>query len=368
MYRDHLLKYNYDYLDISYAGKRINNHGVVIESIFSDEPELFDYNIREGLYGSELEEHINKAKKELTNLITSSECDNIILSGEAISTLKKNELVKLKKYLDSLQCNYKVLCSVRTPYSFMCSDHQEVIKINNASVENVFVREKFQHTVKLKEVFLDKIEYYSFIDSCKWHKGVTNYFLNFINCKELPDSLKEVRSNNGLNNLSTRLYSFLNVKHPNIVDGKLNPLGRGFNTIDLDDNKFLLTERELHKVRSELDNENKLFKDSFGGDYCDATYPTAEETKISIIQSYEAYNFHRNSNLAESILLFVELYRDFEWDELIDYAYQKEDADILRDIALYEITSKDLATKSIVRALILRPKGKVINKLALSIT
>lgn len=48
-YRNELLERNYDYLKISYANKEINNHGIAIESIFSNKPELFYYNIRDVL-------------------------------------------------------------------------------------------------------------------------------------------------------------------------------------------------------------------------------------------------------------------------------------------------------------------------------
>lgn len=221
------------------------------------------------LSGEELKSSIDKARAEITKKITKSDCDNIIISGEAISTLKKSELEKFKLYLENIKFEYEIICSIRSPYSFMCSDHQEVIKVNSALMEDIFVRDKFSHVVNLDAVFKNRVRYYSFHEACKWKTGITNHFLAYIGCKELPETCKEIRSNNGLNNLSTRMYSFLNKKHPNIVSGKLNPLGRGFDTVDLDSQKFLLTKEELTPLKSEIEEQNKLFFDRFGSKFCD---------------------------------------------------------------------------------------------------
>ena len=56
------------------------------------------------------------------------ESDNIILSGEDISILKKDPLNKLVEKIQSYGYKIHVFALVRSPYSFCCSAIQQKIK------------------------------------------------------------------------------------------------------------------------------------------------------------------------------------------------------------------------------------------------
>jgi hypothetical protein len=347
------------YPALKYNNKVINNHGIHFNCVFMDEPETFDFNILEGV-NDFIDDISSEIKQQILLTLNSQEFKNIIFSGEAISVLKKNELSKIKELFDKNNINLTVLCCVRPPYSFLCSDLQEVVKVNVATMENIVVRPKFKHVSNLIEVFGNDMVFFSFAEACKYNGGPTKYLLNKIGIN--TENINERNANKGLGNLSTRLYAYLNIFYPNIKNGVVNSKGRGSKIKNFDDKPFLLTKSEIQKIKIDLDKENKLLFDLLGDKFIDVEYKESGELLITIEQAYDIYDFHRHETfMVLKIIEFILNNKGFELSALFTFIYEKNDADYLRDLSL--VISDDLqAIKAITYAHLLRPNGPFIKQ------
>ena len=251
--------------------RKINNHSVLIFSLFCDRPERYNVNIKWG-YDQQID-RVNAAyQKQLDTAIDNH--NRILLSGEDISVLSPAALETFKRYLIDRGCELRVLCGVRKPYASTCSGIQQNIRGGILrDLQQANVPQKSRRIETLKQTF-ETIDFFSFEADCRHAAGPVGALLE--RCGVDYRNIKQAKQNEGLGNISTRLYVDINKTYPVILGGKLNPQGRKRQVTNFDENKFLLTPQELATMKDAIDEENVEYCRLLGEEFTDSTYPTSE--------------------------------------------------------------------------------------------
>lgn len=289
-----------------YGKKSIANHSIPFYSAFCERPEAYHMNIR---WQADVEKANADYISQIKNAINSF--DAVVFSGEDISSLSLRSLEKLKLFLEKNDCSIRIICYVRTPYSFLCSSIQEKIKGGFESLKKISVPKTSNQILKLNKVF-ESVEYYAFQSTLKHHNGPVGFFLDLIGVKK-QEKIDFRVANEGLDNISARIINFYNSVHPSIVNGVLNPDRRDpthiTTKLNSNGNKFFLTCSELELIKRELEEENKVFKNILGDWYCDDSFPVSEKVSfddplvLEILKSSLAFSSDFNKCVYEYIKL-----------------------------------------------------------------
>lgn len=238
------------------SGSRMANHSVPMYSLFCDDPAQYRMNKKNGwdpkitndLFEKQLSTQLNDSKR-------------LLISGEAISALNRNGLIRVKEYF--VNCKIRVIVVVRDAYSFQSSAIQELVKQGRDFLTEPKVIKNSNKIERIKEVF-DDVEFYSFEEACKFEGGPVRYFLNLINVN--TPAIKVKQSNEGLSFHSVKLLNFVNTKVPEYVDGQINPDRAYFkpSKITFDKQKFFLTKEEISVLLDDIENENLILEELTG--------------------------------------------------------------------------------------------------------
>jgi len=248
-------------------------------------------NIKLG-FADEVEKHNADTLRQLEEVLSLDK--DIILSGEAISSLNREELTSLKSFLKRFNKELEVICFVRKPYAFYLSALQELIKEGRGTLNSLNVPHFYRRLQALKDVF-GGISFLSFEMSCKQEAGPVQAFLKQINIKPEANGVDDLK-NASIGNLSTRLYAHINETFPLIVDGRLNNERPSFKIKQFDNSKFLLTKQELKKVKSELDFVNNEISNLLGNQFTDDEYEVSDKLNLNDRQKDDILSFFKNSS------------------------------------------------------------------------
>jgi hypothetical protein len=348
------------YPSFSLGNKTINNHSAPIASLFSEHPSSLRVNVIQGHEGE-----VNQVREQFEKILGSQR--NTLISGEGISMLSGNALGKLKEQIEAQGFTIRVLCSVRKPYAFTCSSFQQLVK---GGILSSFVEEKVPTKSKrvqvLKRIF-DHVEFFSFESDCAFQGGPVAAMLDRINVE--LDEVEYVNTNEGMGNITTRLYASINAKYPIVKKEKLSQRGRHRGKIDFDNDKFLLTRTEIEALREELDEENRSMREALGNDFTDREYRASsgfridKELAVKIIKQA-----CRPAYVADAVIKFLVEHNDGTWaaSDLFEPLLEKTEisevtVDYLRDQAiLNEGENLQLAHDLMLLAFDRRPEGLTI--------
>ncbi|MAT91964.1 MAG: hypothetical protein CME59_05140 [Halioglobus sp.] len=253
------------------------NHGIPVFILFSDQPQNYNVIIKWGL-NNHLDKIVRKCEEQLDAVLDGHE--SVLLSGEDVSLLPATGLDRLNTYLRKKDYTVRVLCSVRKPYSFTCSEVQQKIRGGRLrSIEKIRVPRKSLRIKTLRDTF-DKVEFFSFEKDLEYPGGPVAALLDRAQVKKEKIEIQAV--NEGLGNITTRLYAAINREYPVILHGRLNPDGREPGVRNFDDNKFLLTRDEIAQIRAQLDRENAKIAALLGAEFTDSSYPFSESFTIDL--------------------------------------------------------------------------------------
>lgn len=339
-------------------GTPIANHSIPFYSMFCTEPSKYMMNIKMGV--SEKVKEVNE--NYLNQLLSFMQNDKLIISGEDISVLPEKKLILLKEIFEKNGYLIKVYCAVRKPYSFMCSELQERVKSAGYSISQnlITVLRKSEEIEKIKKVFPDNVDFYSFEKDVASGFGVVESFLKRIGLNEKEFSI--FNSNEGIGNLTTRLFSYLNRHFPMIVDGKVSEKHKKKAGLNFDQDKFLLTQAELNLIKSDLDEENIKIKSILGDAFIDSEYRVSPRLNISFDKASLIYKSLKDDALTSKRLLdFISKFADFDMLDLKSLSSQ--DADLFRDLSeLYRDKDYAKSTYLMLLAEKIRPNGPFIKK------
>lgn len=344
------LGFHYPIFEID--NRRIVNHSIPFYSAYCEHPEKYNINVMNGDW-ARMEEVNDHYLQQIDDLMLLDE--NIIISGEDISILPMKALVSIRDKILSSGFNLEVYCSVRKPYSFLCSELQERIKAGVSTLNNITVPKKSACITKLKDAFGEHISFSSFEADC----AINDPIVVFIERLGINSSLLSLSSNNeGLGNITTRLYAHLNETHPIVINGKINEKGRVRFLNNFDNEKFFLTKSEYQKIEKELAEESNKINSLLDDGYVDKEIKFADDFKIPKQLAEKIYqDIKQGGRLSLPILRFINRNRDFELIELLS----SDDIDLLRDVGvLLKSSDCNMAIKFLEKASYLRPKGPKI--------
>ncbi|WP_256759523.1 hypothetical protein [Cohnella sp. WQ 127256] len=224
------------------------NHSVTFYSLFSEYPERYHMNIKRGLSEAEIGSANREYVRDLLDELRKRKGDKLVISGEDISKLSTNGLIKLREFIHSVssrKLNIRVVVYVRHPVKWAISAYQERIKNGETGKTAWGVIDKelnglFQKRIqKFVDVFGPECtSVYSFEQALDHPQGIVGHFLSNLGIKgDTLERLRLIRSNESLSLIAADLISYLNDQVPLTVDGRLNPEHR--------EQDFEL----LHKVR-----------------------------------------------------------------------------------------------------------------------
>lgn len=257
---------------------KIANHSLPIYSLFAEKPENYGPNMKNGVSGN-IKEVNSSYSIQIDDYLASS--GDIILSGEDISGMSKNSLLKFIDKIKYFDYEIKVIALVRSPYSAICSGIQqriktgryfELISFNNCiptSFETASFR-KSNLAAKLRHVFGKSICFHGFEDACANSYGPVGFLLEeFLN--QDPSCFEYIKTNESLFNLSVRLQNEFNAINPAFASGKYNPRFQPF-PAKVDERlrfsgKFLLTETEYELVEEFVEIETQKLNEIAGLDF-----------------------------------------------------------------------------------------------------
>ncbi|WP_417223679.1 hypothetical protein [Amphritea sp.] len=341
---------------IFFRGSRcIINHSIPFYSVYSEKPELYHVNIRNGD-----SQNIVSVNEEYSSKIDEVlDCNkNVIISGEDISILSKSALENIKCKIQEKGFSLEVYCFVRRPYSFTCSALQERIKNGTAVLDDIRVASKAVDVLKLKSVFGKGVHFFSFENVCIAQEPVV-FFIEMLGIESSQFSI--VNSNEGLGNLSTRILAHLNVTYPIIKDGNFYVKGRRFFDKSIDNEKFFLTGDEVDKIRPALIKENKRLFDILGKDFTDDEFLSSKNLNIDFNSAVKIYSTYKESHTSLALLQFIKENSKFNISCMCDYF--SRDPDFRRDFSMiYEKDDSCFSLGCIKDSKKTRNQGSYINR------
>ena len=258
------------------------NNSQPMGTLFMNSPQKFQMNNAIGLYTSN---HIKCCQEiysaELARFLSGG--SDILISGEAISLFKRNEIESLCSFIREKKFEIIPFTLVRSPYQCICSGIQEnvkggtfcnLIRVNksNLDLDNIKVPTKSQTVKKLLKIFGDSMNFFSFSEACKHPNGPVGFILEFMGIRN-QNSINFVNSNESKSNEWTRFQNHINLIVPKFIDNTINPQFYCINDIWTDKSKFLLTEDEFKIIDKLIHNENETLHSLLHNrNFCDARF------------------------------------------------------------------------------------------------
>ena len=276
------------------------NHSGQIKDLFSKEAQhLWKNNEISTKYNDRNKNTLNDHFRSLNALLNQDK--NILISGEGISTMPEHSLERLKLELERHGFVIEPFALVRSPYAFITSALQQTIKngkhhplINlipghDCDSEKSFkIPSSAKSISRLNLVFGETMNYVPFHTATAHPGGPVLYLLENVLQLQRSDQYQLINANESKSNVGTRLKNFLNEKHPHADQGDLRSL---FKTISLqsDQSKFLLTEKEFNLIKTEFQKIKRDMKRKLGKAFVEekisfSTEFTADETNLLLSQ------------------------------------------------------------------------------------
>jgi hypothetical protein len=208
------------------------NHSHPVHSLFTEFPEKYHMNIREGMDTRQIYEFNEKNRRIMLDELKNSDFPNYIISGEGIGVLSREGLRLFNDFIYSCipKANIKIIISTRETYSFLESAVQHTIKSGvNPSIKQLKKRAEnlYKWNIsKIIDVFgKEKICIYSFEDACKNKNGPVGYFLSTIGISEKEiERFSIMRRNESCSDRAIELMEYINNAEPLFNGNKISKM------------------------------------------------------------------------------------------------------------------------------------------------
>ncbi len=251
------------------------NHSGQIRDIFDQKVQhLWDSNYRSKPPKDQKQQTIQKHCQSLTELLNQPQ--HILISGEGISTMPEQSLIRLKSKLEVYGFQIEPFALVRSPYAFITSALQQTIKNGkyhpliglipgqSSAPQKAFKIPNSSKSIStLNRIFGEKMNFVPFKTATSHPGGPVLFLLQEVLQLKQADQYQLINANESKSNVSTRLKNFLNQQHPHADQGKLRSL---FKTISLqaEEPKFLLTQQEFDWIESDFKQVKRGMKRKLG--------------------------------------------------------------------------------------------------------
>ncbi len=269
----HILEKN----NMEYIHEFPPNNGVIFWDLFSPKNMIYKYNILFGYTEEEIQERAAVSEAILRRYLLNDK--KLIISGEAIGTFEKEQLLNAKKYLESSvrgKVKIKIVICLRNPIAIISSLYQQRIKngiyfeSSNEFIEEI--KQTYRCVKDMTDIFgAENLIVYSFEKACSYEDGLVSYFFKEIGLDNIDRAnLKETKENESFSAEAAKVSSYINKKECSIVENK-----RSFNRkladldslIKINGSKFILDRNEILKIYKYIFDDLVWIKDNYGIDY-----------------------------------------------------------------------------------------------------
>lgn len=234
------------YPEIKVDGTIFYNQSIPLYGLFTEKPQNFkhywyhnqlDHDVANEAIDSALEELLVKQRK-------------ILFSDEFVSTLKQQELKRMKNFFEQKGFDVRVISYIREPFNNLVSVAQQRAKAQNhiKSVLDSNYLDKFVKRIEnIRAVFGKDAEFYSFEKACEHELGPVGFFLSLLGLTIESDRVLKV--NESSSQQAIRLSSFITEKSPLYSSSStVNPIRKKDDLLpifSLPGDKFQLTKEEV---------------------------------------------------------------------------------------------------------------------------
>jgi len=259
--RKKLKKLGYYYPEMRFDNKLFYNQSIPLYGLFTTHPEKFQHYVIHNQFDPT---QVNKKIKALLD----ENCfryDRLIFSDEFISSLNKDELVKLKKHFETLGFDIRIITFVRDPCNLFTSQIQQRIPSN--TIQTMLdavdkVQGSHSKVSRLMAVFGSAVEFHCFEKACQFEGGPAAYFFNLLALKRNV-SFKYKSVNESRSNHAVRLISYINENKGKQIFRRQDL----FDLYEIKGNKFVLNKSEMAQVETSLVDARNKVADILGDDF-----------------------------------------------------------------------------------------------------
>lgn len=262
-----LAGHGYIYPDLMIDGARFYNQSVPLFGYYTSSPQDFrhywyhnniDHVRANSIIGEQLEREL-------------SGHNSLVFSDEFVSSLKENELVKLKEDFEARGLRLRIISFIREPYDLTVSLIQQSAK--SSGIEQLLKGDRPAYEVrkiqKLLNVFGKQAEFYSFERACAHEGGPVGFFFNLLDTQLSPRKI--LRVNEGISHQAVRLASYINTVSPLFYSAQhISPIRKKFDLqpiFSIAGEKFLLSEKEASIIAPKAKAARKEIDRLLGQDF-----------------------------------------------------------------------------------------------------
>lgn len=231
------LKQNNDLLrlhGIHYLRDVTANHSQAFFSMFCDRPEEYRMNIKLGIGAAEAERLNRQYAYTVSEEMKHSDCAKLVISGEDISRLPLQNLLRLREFLQSSFAHpvqFKVIIYVRDPIHWGVSATQQVIKggfhlqyaLQHAE-ENLAQLLKWRITNLVEAFGRQHTHVFAMEDAVRQRNGLLGHFLSVVGFPSASmDGVHILKVNESMSLTASDLISFINERLPLYAGTGLHP-------------------------------------------------------------------------------------------------------------------------------------------------
>lgn len=194
------------------------NHSHRIVSCFSDEPERFHLNVRNGIYGQALAGFNEDTRQRLWAALTDTEYDKIVISGEGISRLTVDGLDRLWAFLTSANVSIVPVIYVRPPALVVSSLVQQAVKDGRTIPDRPYKLPGLNFRPRVEPILERADQGYvlfrQFDKQVASGSGLIRDFLTTIGCEALAHDVTPIKANQSLSDPAVRVLDRFNRRCP----------------------------------------------------------------------------------------------------------------------------------------------------------
>jgi len=284
-----------------YPKSWFSNHSPQLVSSFCEDPFHLRANIAHGFSKDQILE-INRINIELLEKeLIENKLDQIIISAEVISGMKKNELMSIKQFLiekvgyskhKTIKVQFRIIMYVRDPYEHTSSQVQQMIKNgrNFREAYNIISKSRkayYQKRIRSFQDIFEKnaIQLYKFEEAIQHKYSIAGHFLSLLGFSE--DDLREfkfIHANQRISEKAAEIISYINEQKPLLRKRKLNPGRMWGDTTPLNQLKgtnFNLTKEQKEELWSKSQLDLLLVAKEFGIEYLKVENPEKKESSTT---------------------------------------------------------------------------------------
>jgi len=265
-----------------FTGNYSYNHSTALFSIYSSKWREYHINKKLKLSAINLEKLNQDYKDQFRKFLNECAADTIVLSGEDLSILPKQEL---KNLLEDLRSNFnngnfecKVIAYTRHPLRLFISEVQQSVKGGLSLDQAINVRLRnasilfLNKLESLKDVFGDGLEIFEFENAVTYSGGLVKHFIDNAGLNSYFEASQRFSyiSNEGYSLEALELLSAINVNIPLFIDGNLSELRKGNDFLmfqSIKGVKFSVSSNVQDAFYSRSANSIEVLRNNYGLDY-----------------------------------------------------------------------------------------------------